>query len=105
MVHFDVDVIDFIDAPLSQNTGRNVGVTLAAAGAALAELLRDPRVLVVTVTELNPFHGAADGSTLDAFWRSSRRPSAAGRRCPRRARRSGRGPSAGRTRSRSRSPT
>ena len=25
-VHFDVDVIDFTDAPLSQNTGRNVGV-------------------------------------------------------------------------------
>ena len=67
VVHFDVDVIDFVDAPLSQNTGRNVGVTLAAAGAALAELLRDPRVLVVTVTELNPFHGATDGSTLDAF--------------------------------------
>ena len=66
-VHFDVDVVDFVDAPLSQNTGRNVGVTLSAAGAALAELLRDPRVLVVTVTELNPFHGAADGSTLDAF--------------------------------------
>ena len=43
-VHFDVDVIDFVDAPLSQNTGRNVGVTLAAAGAALAEPLRDPRV-------------------------------------------------------------
>ncbi len=66
-VHFDVDVIDFVDAPLSQNTGRNVGVPLAAAGAALAELLRDPRVVVVTVTELNPLHGAEDGSTLAAF--------------------------------------
>jgi arginase len=66
-VHFDVDVIDFVDAPLSQNTGRNVGVTLAAATAALAEVLRDPRVAVVTVTELNPLHGAEDGSTLAAF--------------------------------------
>jgi arginase len=66
-VHFDVDVIDFVDAPLSQNTGRNVGVTLAAAGAALAELLRDSRVVAVTVTELNPAHGAEDGSTLAAF--------------------------------------
>jgi len=66
-VHFDVDVIDFVDAPLSQNTGRNVGVTPAAAGAALAELLRDPRVVAVTVTELNPAHGAEDGSTLAAF--------------------------------------
>jgi len=66
-VHFDVDVIDFVDAPLSQNTGRNVGVTLDAAAAALAELLRDPRVVAVTVTELNPSHGAEDGSTLRAF--------------------------------------
>jgi len=66
-VHFDVDVIDFVDAPLSQNTGRNVGVTLEAAGAALAELLRDPRVVVVTVTELNPAHGAEDGTTLAAL--------------------------------------
>jgi arginase len=67
VVHFDVDVIDFVDAPLSQNTGRNVGVTLDAAGAALAEVLRDPRVVAVTVTELNPAHGAEDGSTLQAL--------------------------------------
>jgi arginase len=68
-VHFDVDVIDFVDAPLSQNTGRNVGVPLASALAALDTLLADPRVATVTVTELNPLHGAADGSTLTEFAR------------------------------------
>ncbi len=66
-VHFDVDVIDFVDAPLSQNTGRNVGVPLASALAALETLLADPRVATLTVTELNPLHGAADGSTLQGF--------------------------------------
>ena len=68
-VHFDVDVIDFTDAPLSQNTGRNVGVPLASALAALDTLLGDPRVAAVTVTELNPLHGASDGSTLAEFSR------------------------------------
>jgi arginase len=68
-VHFDVDVIDFTDAPLSQNTGRNVGVPLASALAALETLVADPRVATLTVTELNPLHGAADGSTLEAFSR------------------------------------
>lgn len=66
-VHFDVDVVDFIDAPLSENTGRNVGVPLQTAVDALATLLGDPRVAALTVTELNPLHGEADGSTLARF--------------------------------------
>ena len=67
VVHFDVDVVDFTDAPLSENTGRNVGVPLETALDALAALLGDPRVAALTVTELNPLHGAADGSTLTHF--------------------------------------
>ena len=63
-VHFDVDVIDFVDAPLSQNTGRNVGVPMASALAALETLLADPRVATLTVTELNP--AARRGGRLDA---------------------------------------
>jgi arginase len=66
-VHFDVDCIDFTDAPLSENTGRNVGLTQDAAFAALAAVLLDSRVAALTVTELNPDHGAEDGSTLAAF--------------------------------------
>ena len=66
-VHFDVDCIDFTDAPLSENTGRNVGLTQDAAFAALAAVLLDSRVSALTVTELNPDHGAQDGSTLAAF--------------------------------------
>ena len=66
-VHFDVDCIDFTDAPVSENTGRNVGLTQHAAFAALAAVLLDSRVSALTVTELNPDHGAEDGSTLAAF--------------------------------------
>jgi arginase len=66
-VHFDVDCIDFTDAPLSENTGRNIGLTQVTAFAALAAVLRDSRVCALTITELNPDHGSDDGSTLTAF--------------------------------------
>jgi arginase len=58
VVHFDVDVVDFTDAPLSENTGRNIGVALADAFCALARLGTDQRVVALTVTELNPTHAA-----------------------------------------------
>jgi arginase len=67
LVHFDVDTIDFTDMPLSENTGRNYGLSFEAAMAALDELLADERLLGLTVTELNPHHGAEDGSTVRTF--------------------------------------
>jgi arginase len=63
-LHFDVDVLDFLETPLAENTDRAPGVPLAAAGAILATLLADPRAMALTITELNPHHGAEDGSTL-----------------------------------------
>lgn len=63
-VHFDLDLVDFVDAPLSENTGRNVGVPLVTALEALGTLASDRRVVAITLTELNPLHGEADGSTL-----------------------------------------
>jgi arginase len=66
-VHFDVDTIDFTDAPLSENTGRNAGLSQQQAFAALAILVGDPRFSALTVTELNPDHGLEDGSTLAEF--------------------------------------
>jgi arginase len=57
-VHFDVDVLDFLDAPLAENTDRAPGILLEAAGRVLAALLADPRVRAVTVTEFNPHHGS-----------------------------------------------
>jgi arginase len=65
VIHLDVDVVDFIDAPLSENTGRNVGVPLAAAVAALVAVAADERVTALTVTELNPAHAAAEPGTLE----------------------------------------
>jgi arginase len=63
-VHLDIDVVDFLSAPLSENVERDGGVTLDCALTALAALAADPRCATVTLTEVNPDHGATDGSTL-----------------------------------------
>lgn len=67
LVHFDVDTVDFTDAPLSENTGRNEGLALDAAFAALSVLLAGDRLSALTITELNPLHGSEDGATLERF--------------------------------------
>ena len=61
-VHFDVDVLDFLDAPLAENTDRG-GLPLAAAARHSRRCCADPRVSALTVTEFNPHHGAPDGAT------------------------------------------
>ena len=64
LVHFDVDVIDFSDVPLSENTGRGIGVGFEAALAALGRPAAHDALLGLTVTELNPHHGAQDGADV-----------------------------------------
>jgi arginase len=61
VVHFDVDVVDFTDTPLSENTGRNEGLPFAHTLRALAVLLRSPRLAALTITELNPDHAEPGG--------------------------------------------
>jgi arginase len=67
LVHFDVDAVDFVDLPLSENTGHNIGMPFATARAALEVLLADPRVVALTVTQHNPLHGPEDGSATAAL--------------------------------------
>jgi arginase len=64
LVHFDVDTIDFNDAPLSENTGRGEGLPLDVAMRALRVLVGSERLAALTVTELNPLHGDEEGRTL-----------------------------------------
>jgi arginase len=61
LIHFDVDVVDFTDMPLSENTGRNEGLAYVDAIQVLLGLLDSPRVAGLTITELNPDH-AEEGS-------------------------------------------
>jgi arginase len=64
-VHVDVDVLDFVDAPLAENTsGRNVGPTLVQLGQALAVAVADPRFRVLSIGEINPTRSAGEPSAI-----------------------------------------
>jgi arginase len=65
LVHFDVDVIDFTDTPLSENTGRNEGLPYAAAIEALQTLLKSPNLAGLTITELNPDHAEEGAGSIE----------------------------------------
>lgn len=65
LIHLDIDVLDFADMPLAENTRRNSGLKFGALMAALGVLLQAPNLAALTVTELNPDH--SDDETLSAF--------------------------------------
>jgi arginase len=67
-VHLDVDVLDFTDAPLAEDTaGRNSGPKLVALALGLAEAARDPRTAVLSVGELNPTRSRGTPTALPRF--------------------------------------
>jgi arginase len=67
-VHIDVDVLDFTDAPLAEDTGgRNSGPTLGQAEQALTVATRDPRARALSIGELNPTRSVGDSDALPRF--------------------------------------
>jgi arginase len=67
-VHLDVDALDFIDAPLAENTdGRNSGPTLDAVRRVLTAACGDSRFRVLSIGELNPGRAAGSPQTLRDF--------------------------------------
>jgi arginase len=67
-LHLDVDVMDFIDAPLAENTDcRNTGPTLDQVTEALTAAARDPRMRALSIGELNPTRCAGDPDALPRF--------------------------------------
>lgn len=67
LIHLDVDVLDFLDMPLAENTRRNVGLKLDQLMIALTLLLGAPNFAALTICEINPDHGEPDGATLNLF--------------------------------------
>jgi arginase len=67
LIHLDVDVLDYLDMPLAENTRRNVGLHFDQLMAALRVFLGAPNWAALTISELNPEHGESDGSTLRIF--------------------------------------
>ena len=64
LIHVDVDVLDYLDLPIAEETRRNRGLRFEQLLASLRELVSTPGWIGLTVCEVNPDHGEADGSTL-----------------------------------------
>ena len=67
LVHFDVDVVDFNDLPLAENYSKNKGLSYSHTLELLERLLKSPKFGGLTLAEINPDHGAEDGSTIKRF--------------------------------------
>jgi len=67
LVHFDVDVVEFNDLPLAENYSKNKGLSYNHTLEFLGVLLKSPKFAGLTLTEINPDHGAEDGSTIQKF--------------------------------------
>jgi arginase len=67
-LHLDVDVMDFIDCPLAENTDcRNTGPTLGQVTEALTLAARERRPRALSIGELNPTRCAGDPDALSRF--------------------------------------
>ena len=67
-VHLDVDVLDFTDAPLAENTdGRDSGPTLDQAANALRVAAQDARFRTLSIGELNPTRSVGDPEAIPRF--------------------------------------
>ena len=67
VIHLDVDVVDFTNAPLSEHPSRNTGLKLNEMLSALKILASGPGLVALTVAELNPHNAAADDGLLERF--------------------------------------
>lgn len=67
VIHFDVDVLSFVEAPLA-DVPEPFGLTLAEASATLSTFSASPSFAGLTVTEINPDH-LPDEETLSIFTR------------------------------------
>jgi arginase len=66
-VNLDVDVIDFTDVPLSENSGRNEGRSYEQSVRALDRVLAHPQLAGLTITELNPDHAEQGARSIERF--------------------------------------
>jgi arginase len=67
VIHFDVDVLSFVEAPLA-DVPEPFGLTLAEASTTLSTLAASPSFVGLTVTEINPDH-LPDQEILPRFTR------------------------------------
>ena len=64
LVHFDVDVLSFIDFPIAENVRRCDGLKLEQAAFVLKRLTALPQWRGLTVTEVNPAHAPDEAAAF-----------------------------------------
>jgi arginase len=69
VVHFDVDVVDFVDFPVADVPHMNSGLPLEEALTCLSIFAASPRFAGLVITEFNPDHDDEEGSLAAAFVR------------------------------------
>jgi arginase len=67
VVHFDVDVIDFVDFPIADVPQHNAGLTFKEAIACLEVFASSPHFAGLTITEFNPDHADEEGVLAATF--------------------------------------
>lgn len=67
LVHFDVDVLSFIDFPIAENVRRCDGLKLEQAAFALKQLTALPQWRGLTITEVNPAHAPDESAAFARF--------------------------------------
>ncbi|MGO8870051.1 MAG: arginase family protein [Acidimicrobiales bacterium] len=67
LVHFDVDVVDFIDFPAADFPTINAGLTLTEAFEVIGQCTRHPNFAALTICEFNPDHVDEDHQLVRTF--------------------------------------
>jgi arginase len=67
VVHFDVDVMDFLDFPVADVPQHNAGLTFEDAMRCLGVFAASPRFGGLTITEFNPDHADEEGLLVERF--------------------------------------
>ena len=64
LIHFDVDVLSFIDFPIAENVRRCDGLKLEQAAFVLKQLTALPQWRGLTITEVNPAHAPDESAAF-----------------------------------------
>jgi arginase len=67
VVHFDVDVIDFVDFPIADVPQIKAGLTFQEAMACLEVFVASPRFAGLSLAEINPDHADEEGTLATTF--------------------------------------
>ena len=70
MVHFDVDVMNFVDFPVADVPQHNAGLTFEETLERLGTFAASPAFGGLVITEFNPDHADERGELAAAFVRS-----------------------------------